>query len=82
MEIDCVRSTGSNVLVSIWVAGQMRAVTVSPQAVRKWLPANQPMAAEECCEYVRTHIRLVQEAAHEQIIRGDTNATAVFLDGS
>ena len=82
MEVDCVRPMGANACVSIWVEGKIRAVTVTPMAVRRWLPPSQSMTDDECCEYVRTHLVLVQEAVRERLTRGDRTLDSVFLDGS
>lgn len=79
MELDCIRTVGRNTCLSIWIEGKMRAVTVSPEAVSAW-SSRQAISDEDCIDYLRTHLHLVQGAARERLRRDDLTATEVFLD--
>lgn len=80
MEVDCVRSSGADVCVSIWVAGGMRAVTISHHALNRRLASNTPSTNQERCEYVRNHLGRVHQLVRELVSQKDRTATSIFLD--
>jgi hypothetical protein len=80
MELDCIRSAGKNVCVSIWIEGQMRSVTVSAQAISGAVSSASPMSDDDCHDWVRTNLRQVHAAARARLVGHDLRATEVFLD--
>jgi hypothetical protein len=78
VEVDCVRPVGGNMGVSIWIDGRLRALTVSPRVIDSALPA--PASDEDRCHLVARHLRRIQRAAADQLLRTDPNAATVFVD--
>ena len=79
MELDCIRSSGNETCVSLWIEGKMRAITVSPQAVGTWLSRSGPVSEEDCRNFVATRLAFVQNAARQKLLQTDPSAGAVLL---
>lgn len=80
MEVDCVRPTGGNTGVSIWINGKLRAVTVCPRVLDSALVP--PATDEDRCRLVSRHLKRIQRAAADHLLRTDPDAAAVFIDES
>lgn len=80
MEIDFIRSVGKNTSVSLWIDGKLRGIIVSPLAIQAWLSSEEPISDEECCQFVRSNLRLIQRAAKDQLARQNPFADAVFVE--
>ena len=78
MEVDCVRPVGGNTGVSIWIDGKLRTVIVSPRVTDGALP--MPASDEDRCGVVTRHLRRIQRAAADHLLRTDPTAMAIFVD--
>ena len=84
MDNDSIQSSGENTLVTIWVEGKLRAITISREAIETFLqlPPERAMSMtdEDRREFVRTHLRLVTAAARTQLLSVDPSADTVMID--
>lgn len=78
MEVDCVRPVGGNTGVSIWINGKLRAITVSPRVTDSALA--MPALDEDRCRLVTRHLRRIQRAAADHLVRTSPTAMAIFVD--
>jgi len=78
VEVDCVRPVGTNIGVSIWIDGKLRALVISPRVTDTALP--YPPADEERCRLVARHLKRIQRAAADHLQRTTPSATALFVD--
>ena len=86
MENDSVRTIGDCTFVDVWIAGKLRSISVTREAVEAFLrgasePASSPSDAERS-EFVRTHLGLVTTAAARKLRDADPAADAVTIDGA
>ena len=82
MENDSIRASGMSTLVDIWIDGELRAITVSQEAIEAFLGFDQVAAMSDAdrCEFVRTHLPLVVAAAKARLRDSDPAAIAVVID--
>ena len=84
MENDLIRSSGENTLVTIWIEGKLRSISVSRAAIaafRKLPPHSAGTLADDACrEFVRTNLGMVTAAARNQLLNGDRDADSVVID--
>lgn len=84
MDNDSIQSSGENTLVTIWIEGKLRGITVTRDAIETFLqlPPDRArsMSDEDRREFVRTHLRLVTAAARTQLLNTDPSAEAVTID--
>jgi hypothetical protein len=79
MDNDTIQSSGENTLVTIWLEGKLRRISVSGEAIETFLrlPPGRPATTEEDRrEFVRTHLGLVSAAARARL---DIDASADAL---
>jgi hypothetical protein len=84
MENDSIRSSGENTLVTIWIEGKLRAISVSRAAIAAFLKLPSysagTLADDACREFVRTNLGTVTAAARNQLLDGDRDADIVVID--
>jgi len=81
MENDTIRASGGNTLVDIWIDGRMRSICVAREAI-EYLCDEAAMTEKDRCEFVRTHLSLVIDAARQRLEDGLTpGATIVIASG-
>jgi hypothetical protein len=84
MENDSIRSSGENTLVTIWIEGKLRNISISRAAIEALLklPPHRAgtLSDEECREFVRTNLGVVTAAARNQLLAGDADAETVAID--
>ena len=85
MENDSIRSSGENTLVTIWIEGKLRNISISRAAVESFLKLPPDRAGtltdDDCREFVRTHLGVVTAAARNQLLDTDPDAETVVIDG-
>ncbi len=85
MENDSIRSSGENTLVTIWIEGKLRNISISRAAVESFLKLPPGRAGtltdDDCREFVRTHLGVVTAAARNQLLDNDPGADAVVIGG-
>lgn len=85
MENDTIRSSGGDTLVDLWVEGKMRGICVSRGAIEAnlGLPADKAsaMSEDDRCEFVRTHLAIVMNAAKARLREDPTAETIVIGTG-
>jgi hypothetical protein len=85
MENDSIRSSGESTLVTIWIEGKLRNISISRGAVETFLklPPHRAgtLTEDDCREFVRTHLSLVTAAARNQLLSTDPDAETVVIDG-
>ena len=83
MENDSVRTMGDSTVVDLWIGGKFRAITISRNAIERYLglsvDGTSALTENERREFVRTHLALIQNAA-EQWLRSDPAADSVLID--
>ena len=84
MENDSIRSSGENTLVTIWIEGKLRNISISRGAVETFLklPSHRAgtLSDDDCREFVRTHLGVVTAAARNQLLNTDPDAETVVID--
>jgi hypothetical protein len=84
MENDSIRSSGENTLVTIWIEGKLRNISISRGAVEGFLklPPHRAgtLSDDECREFVRTHLSVVTAAARNQLLNTDPDAETVVIE--
>jgi hypothetical protein len=85
MENDSIRSSGENTLVTIWIEGKLRNISITRGAIESLmkLPPNRAgtLTDDECREYVRTHLGMVTAAARNQLLDNDPDADTIAIEG-
>jgi len=85
MENDSIRSSGESTLVTIWIEGKLRNISISRAAVETFLQLPPQRAGtltdDDCREFVRTHLGLVTAAARNQLMDTDPDAETVVIEG-
>jgi hypothetical protein len=85
MDNDSIRSSGENTLVTIWIEGKLRDISIARAAVETFLKLPPHRAGtltdDDCREFVRTHLGLVTAAARNQLLDTDPDADTVLIDG-
>jgi hypothetical protein len=85
MENDSIRSSGESTLVTIWIEGKLRNISISRGAVETFLklPPHRAgtLTEDDCREFVRTHLSLVTAAARNQLLSTDPDAETVVIGG-
>ena len=83
MENDSIRTSGTNTLVDIWIDGKMRGISVSKEAIGSYLGFERAagMSGDDRCEFVRTHLPLVINAAKSRLIDTGPDTDIVVIDG-
>jgi hypothetical protein len=85
MENDSIRSSGESTLVTIWIEGKLRNISISRGAVETFLklPPHRAgtLTEDDCREFVRTHLSLVTAAARNQLLSTDPDAETGVIDG-
>ena len=71
MESDVLRSLGENTMVSMWVEGGVRDITITRSAIEAYLAASPDSANSDTQidreHFVRNHLSLVTRAAKAQL---------------
>lgn len=82
MENDSIRSVGSDTLVDIWIDGKMRSLCVSHDAIGAFLGFDKAaaMSDQDRCEFVRTNLPLVVDAAKQRLSETDRGSDEVVID--
>jgi hypothetical protein len=83
MENDSIRTSGGNTLVDIWIEGKMRGICVSKEAIGAYLGFDRAagMSGDARCEFVRTHLPIVVNAAKARLVDTDPDADIVIIEG-
>lgn len=86
MENDSIRSSGENTLVTIWIEGKLRNISVSRAAIESFLkvPSNRAgmLTDDDCREFVRTNLGVVTAAARNLLLSTDPEADGIAIEGS
>jgi hypothetical protein len=86
MENDSVRTSGENTLIDVWIAGKMRSIAVSREAIAGFLQLPPDRAAalsdEDRREFVRTHLSLVVSEANHRLRDTDRDADAIMIEAA
>lgn len=84
MENDSVRSSGDSTVVDIWIAGKLRGVSVTREAIEAFLQLPPDRAAtltpEDRREFVRTHLGEVITAATTKLHETSFDAATVVIE--
>jgi hypothetical protein len=82
MENDSIRARGSDTLVDIWIAGKVRAICVTQEAIGAYLDFERAaaMSDDERCGFVRDNLSTVHSAAKARLRDGDSDADAIDID--
>lgn len=81
MEGDTIRTSGTATLIDLWVEGKMRQLVVTREAIAAAVGAERAatMSEAERCEFVRTRLPLIQEAARTAAREGGEGLTRITL---
>ena len=81
MENDSIRPSGSSTLIDLWIAGKMRAISVTRAAIETSVGLKAPatMSEDERCEFVRTHLPQLVTAVKSRL-REDPTADMLTID--
>lgn len=81
MEGDTIRTSGTATLIDLWVEGQMRELVVTREAIAAAVGAERAAAMSEAerCEFVRTRLSLIQDAARTAAREGGEGLTRITL---
>jgi|SRR4051812_31191426 hypothetical protein len=82
MENDSIRASGSDTLVDMWIDGKLRALSVSHEAIGAFLGFERASAISENdrCEFVRTHLPLLVNAAKVRLREDGPAADSITID--
>src|SRR4051794_4680023 len=83
MDNDTIQASGENTLVTIWIEGKLRRISVSRDAIETFLrlPPDRPHTTEEDRrEFVRTHLALVTAAARSRLLDTDPEADTIAIE--
>ena len=81
MEGDTIRTSGTATLIDLWVEGRMRQLVVTREAIAAALGTERAAAMSEAerCEFVRTRLPLIQDAARTAAREGGEGLTRIAL---
>ena len=84
MENDTIRTSGGKTFVDVWIEGKVRGICVGRGTVEAYLGLSSDrgsMTDEERCEFVRTNMALVMEAATQRLRESPATEDIVIEPG-